>query len=589
MRPLAVLTLWLTLFGLAAGGYLLLVRPYTDRLRVTEQLRSEHRELSNSIYHARDGWPMSTPDFVPGTVADMQAQVQLLRDVLAGTAVLPTHTRIPVRLGLDSYSGYAVLRTPATAQTLATAGFNLELVDDQSRYAERYEALVNGTLQAAVFPLDSWLLLAAQSAKGGSARVAGAAMPPPPIAMLISRSQGADGIVAWADAVPSLDALNHPDARFVAVPDSPSQTLARITLTQFDLVQLPLNGFIDATGGDDVLKRLVAARGSASRHGFVLWEPELSRALAIPGVHLLVDSSAFGGLITDVLVLSRAWMAAQPKAPEHLVRALLRAQHAATTSPGGLTAVVRADAQAANTPLTDPQLARLAAGIHWASTGENYAALGLLPRAQTAAEPLKPTLARLARALSLAVPELQSQLQAVAAQSDIFAEAPLRRLLEANFHPGGAEAARAAIDQDLRPPPPPRPLTDRQWAALQPLGTLRVGRLVFARGTATLIDASRPPLAELAETMRALPGFYLLVRGHARPEGDPTANRALAQQRAEAAVAELRALGIQPTRLRAVVGDLAVAPGGAAGEAQSVTFVLGRPPAADPPAAGNPP
>lgn len=584
MRLLAVLILWLTLFSLAAGGYLLLVRPYSSRLNATEQLRTEHRDLARQVSLARDGWPVNTPDFVPGSVADMQAQVQLLRDVLAGTAVLPVHTRLPVRLGLDSYSGYAVLRSPATAQTLATAGFNLELVDDQSRYAERYRALLDGTLQAAVFPLDSWLLLAAQTA-----RQSGDQFAPPPIAMLISRSQGADGIVAWADAVPSLDALNHPDARFVAVPDSPSQTLARITLTQFDLVQLPLNGFIDATGGDDVLKRLVAARGSASRHGFVLWEPELSRALAIPGVHLLVDSSAFGGLITDVLVLSRAWMQTQPNAPHHLVRALLRAQHAATTSPGGLTAVLRADAQAANTPLTDPQLARLAAGIHWASTGENYAALGLLPRAQTAAEPLKPTLVRLARALSLAVPELQSQLQAVAAQSDIFAEAPLRRLLEANFHPGGAEAARAAIDQDLRPPPPPRPLTDRQWAALQPLGTLRVGRLVFARGTATLIDASRPPLAELAETMRALPGFYLLVRGHARPEGDPTANRALAQQRAEAAVAELRALGIQPTRLRAVVGDLAVAPGGAAGEAQSVTFVLGRPPAADPPPAGNPP
>lgn len=588
MRLLAVLILWLTLFGLAAGGYLLLVRPYSSRLDATEQLRIEHRELARQVSLSRDGWPVNTPEFVPGSVADMQAQVQVLRDVLAGTAVLPVQTRLPVRLGLDSYSGYAVLRTPATAQTLATAGFNLELVDDQSRYAERYRALLDGTLQAAVFPLDSWLLLAAQTA-----RQSGDQFPPPPIAMLVSRSQGADGIVAWADAVPSLDALNHSDARFVAVPDSPSQTLARITLTQFDLAQLPLNGFIDASGADDVLKRLVAARGSAARHAFVLWEPELSRALATPGVHLLVDSSAFGGLITDMLVLSRAWMQAQPNAPHHLIRALLRAQHAAATSPGGLAAVIRADAQAANAPLSDPQLARLTAGIHWATTGENYAALGLLPRAETAAEPLKPTLSRLARALSLAVPELQSQLKAVAAQSDVIAEAPLRRLLEANFHPSGTETARAAIDQDLRPLPPPRPLTDQQWAALQPLGTLRVGRLVFARGTGTLIDASRTPLAELAETMRALPGFYLVVRGHARPEGDPAANRALAQQRAEAAVAELRALGIQPTRLRAVVGDLAGAPGGTAGEAQSVTFVLGRPPAANPPvnppATGNPP
>ena len=78
----------------------------------------------------------------------------------------------------------------------------------------------------------------------------------------------------------------------------------------------------------------------------------------------------------------------------------------------------------------------------------------------------------------------------------------------------------------------------------------------------------------LARRLQSFPRFYVHVIGHARAEGDPEANRALANARAEAAAQYLVGQGLNAHRVK---GDTAAPSTGDAG-AQAVSFVVGQVP-----------
>jgi outer membrane protein OmpA-like peptidoglycan-associated protein len=93
---------------------------------------------------------------------------------------------------------------------------------------------------------------------------------------------------------------------------------------------------------------------------------------------------------------------------------------------------------------------------------------------------------------------------------------------------------------------------------------------VFARASDRLLDQSRLTLDQVIDLMGRFPQSYLVVEGHARPEGDPEANRLLAERRAAAAADYIKAGGVPAHRVRATIGEADLT----GGEAQSVTFVL---------------
>ena len=70
----------------------------------------------------------------------------------------------------------------------------------------------------------------------------------------------------------------------------------------------------------------------------------------------------------------------------------------------------------------------------------------------------------------------------------------------------------------------------------------------------------------------SFPNFYLRVIGHARPEGDPEANKALARARAESAAAFLRDEGLAPARIRTESATTREQ----SGAGQTVTFAVGQ-------------
>jgi len=149
----------------------------------------------------------------------------------------------------------------------------------------------------------------------------------------------------------------------------------------------------------------------------------------------------------------------------------------------------------------------------------------------------------------------------------------------ANFHPGknlniidglgtAADVEKVRAEKELAP------LTAEQWNSLRPVGQLRIEPITFRRASANINEQSQRDLEELAKRLQSYPRFYLRVIGHARPEGDPEANRQLAQARAEAAAQFLVTQGVNNNRIKTDAAPSKVE----GGEAQAVSFVVGQVP-----------
>ena len=102
------------------------------------------------------------------------------------------------------------------------------------------------------------------------------------------------------------------------------------------------------------------------------------------------------------------------------------------------------------------------------------------------------------------------------------------------------------------------------------VGTLSVPELVFVRGSSNLTEASKRTLDELVQKLQAWPQYYLIIKGNASQAGDMQDNKALAEQRGEAAMKYLLGQGIPTDRMRVVTGEIT-------GQTR-VTFMVGQTP-----------
>lgn len=450
--------------------------------------------------------------------------------------------RHQIDFALDSFSGYAVLRSQEFRNELAKKRIKVDLVDDAADYSARIEALQSGEVQMAVFTIDA---LIKASADLGEL--------PATIVAVIDETRGADAMVAHKKAIPNVDALNDPRTKFVLTPNSPSETLARVVVAHFQLDALGPDPFIHAADAEDVYKRYRTA--SPDTHQvFVLWEPYVSKILENPNAHVVVDSSKFRGYIVDVIVASRDFLAKNPDAVADVVEAYFRAFFA---NHKKMVQLVLDDARTLGAPLTPSQAEHLVEGVWWKNTQENYAHFGI--RDGTGLQHLEDMIDNindvLLRSGGISTDPTDGR------PNLLYYDKVLRRLQDMNFHPG-AESIR----DDTELPA----LSDLEWDGLVPVGTMEVPPLVFARGTTTLTQKSHVVLDDLMQKLQTWPQYYVLIRGNASLRGDLELNEQLALDRAKAAQQYLTRSGINKNRVHAV--------GGTPSGATSVSFVLGQTP-----------
>lgn len=418
-------------------------------------------------------------------------------------------TKGRIVIGVDNWVGYYPLCSSEMRKRMRTAGYVLHCEDDQANYAKRFDDLRAGRIQFAVSTVDAYLINGQASGFPGA------------IVSVIDESKGGDAIVAWTDKLASLDALKRsPSTTIAFTPGSPSEHLLRAATVHFDLPQMRAgerSWRVETDGSPAALKQLLARKVDAA----VLWEPDVTRALATQGVGKLLSTADTKRLIVDVLLASRSVMQQDPD----MVRALLGTYFAVIRhyhdDPEALARDITAD-----TDLAIEQVRPMLAGVAWTGLADNFHAwFGATPETSGIVDVVAGTLRVLVDSGAIAGDPLPDRdpyriLNREFVQT-AFTTAATGQLAAAGAGP-------IAVDQRFKE------LSDAQWASLREVGTLKALNVSFQSGTADLSYDGKLEVDRMMDVLRHYPTFRIRVRGHTGLNGDPEVNRQLSIERADA-------------------------------------------------------
>ena len=455
--------------------------------------------------------------------------------------------RHTVEIALDSFSGYAILRSESFRSELAAKAIRAHLINDGADYGQRIRNLQSGNVDIATFTIDA-LIKASAEINDLPAVIIG----------ILDETRGADALIASKQRFPNVKSLNHGETRFVLTADSPSETLARVVMSNFDLTDLSDHPFTLTDGPEQIIDQYRRSPPNSS-DVYVLWEPFVSEILQDDQMHVVQDSSAFRGYIVDVLVVGRDFL----RKNETLARDVLGCYFVSAYKNKPLMVdLVRNDAKQTNSALTWEQTKKLVNGIDWKNTVENFAHFGILDDSR-GRQHVEDMIANITNVL----------LETNAIQGDPTAGAPTKlfnqRLLadlhdNRKFHTHLDDEPLDNLQMVLPA------LSDSQWQQLKQTGELKVPSLAFPPGTARLTRFSKAKLNRLVSSLKTWPQYYLLVRGNASPAGNnPAANQRVAERRAQVAAKYLIDQGVHSSRIHAI--------GAAPSGRTTVSFVLGVP------------
>ena len=467
-----------------------------------------------------------------------------------------------VKIQADLFSGYAVLRSEEMKKNLRLDQIRLTMVEDEADYDARLSALEDGDVEMAVFTIDSLIMAGAKLGRF-----------PASIVMVIDETKGADAVLAYEEGVKTVQDLNSSDAGFILTPSSPSEFLARVVKSHFNLPDLGRDWIIEMNGSEAVLKHMKNAARSDKR-AYVMWEPHVSQAKALPGVKVLLDSSRIKGLIVDVLVARREYLRDHPDKVRAVIEAYSRAAYHYQNDANGFAGLVRSD----DPSLSGDEAKAVVDGIQWKNTLENYAHFGLVGGAAagdllTMEDMINNITDILLKTQALDKDPLSGQ------YTSLYFDRVLSEMQTDNFHPANA----LAIDglgqgtgdlQGVRTNAHLRKLSESQWSSLRAVGDLDVQSIGFRRGSSAISLSSEHELRRLKKMLDNFPSFYLRIVGQARAVGDPEANKRLAESRAQSVGEFLIKEGVPTERMRTE----AASAGSTAGTAQSVRFEVGQVP-----------
>jgi outer membrane protein OmpA-like peptidoglycan-associated protein len=451
-----------------------------------------------------------------------------------------------LNVGLDGFSGYAILRSPEFKRQLREQKIKIEPVDDAADYDKRLAALASGKLQLAAFPIDA-LLKASSKFK---------AMPATVVA-IIDETRGADAVLAYSQRFPNVESLKAPETKFVLVADSPSDTLTRLLMSQ--LLGKITPKAIDSVANEKELVNRFRKSSPSGNEVFVTWEPVVSM-LANDQVKVVFSSKDQSGFLVDALVVNRDFMLKNGNLVREVLAAYFRSLYFYSNPTAGSSSLkqwIAEDAEAGGTKLSADQVENLVKGIQWKHTLDNFAHFGIEGSATHIEDMIDKIRNVLVASKAMEVDPTQGD------AAKLFNQSALKDLQSSGFHAG---TRPEKVQQEVALPA----LNEKEWGALVHVATLEIPPLVFARGTATLTGRSESILDELSEQLKSFPRYYLSITGNAGSKGDLEANRELAKQRASAALQYLQTKGISPDRMRSMPGEVT-------GEI-SVTFRLGQVP-----------
>ncbi|HTE39565.1 MAG TPA: phosphate ABC transporter substrate-binding/OmpA family protein [Steroidobacteraceae bacterium] len=431
-------------------------------------------------------------------------------------------------VGVDSWVGYFPLCSPTMTKRMRAAGYALRCEDDKADYAARFRRLNEGELQLAVATVDAYVLNGVQSQYPGA------------IVAVLDQSKGGDALVARRSVAANLDALKKQSKLRVAFTlNSPSEHLLKAVGVHFDVPQFrDRKGAwrIPANGSNDALTKLQKGESDLA----VLWEPDVSRALADPEFVKLIGTDDTDSLIVDILIASRALVRDKPEAIAVVLDQYFKTLREYRDDEGLLRAQLRSYAH-----VDESQASAMLRGVSWATLTDNGTYwLGVSAPGAAGEQQLIDT--------------INASTQILVAAGD-FDRSPLPdrdpyRLTNGQFiatlyksQVGQTGDTSASLQKSFDA------LDEKGWSRLQEVGTLKVEPIGFQRGAAALEMDAEGVLARMAERLRHYPKYRILVKGHTSVGGDAEANLELSKLRAEAVASHLlTTYNIDANRVRAV-------------------------------------
>jgi len=431
-----------------------------------------------------------------------------------------------ITIGIDNWIGYFPLCSPVMKSRLYQQGYLLECVEDQGAYAERMQALNDGQLDMAVATVDSYLLNGASTHYPGT------------IVAVLDESKGGDALLAWKDKITTLNDLGKNTATKIAfTPDSPSDHLLKSVAVHFDISHLKTRqGWpVLTNGSEDALKRLLNKEVDAA----VLWEPDVSKALAKEGIHSLLSTEQTRQLIVDVLMVGRKILREKPE----LVSVLLTEYFQTLKYYRDNNAELVDDVKKV-TQLKEESIKSLLKGVQWQNLTENAGkwfgtvAVNGVPR-QELVETVNSSINIFIDYGTMTGSPLPG--------NDPYRIISRRFIAEVNQKLGLPNDKVAVEDYEFKP------ITDQQWDNLQQVGKLKIRPVIFASGTDSLTLDDKNQLDVAGNTLKHYPNFRILVRGHTSTRGDQALNKILSQDRADAVARYLKIThDIPPQRMRSI-------------------------------------
>jgi outer membrane protein OmpA-like peptidoglycan-associated protein/ABC-type nitrate/sulfonate/bicarbonate transport system substrate-binding protein len=457
-----------------------------------------------------------------------------LQDEAQKTSSDASETKGQLRIDVDNWVGYFPLTSPEMKKALRRSGYNWVVNDDKADYATRMRRLKNGECDFAVATVDSYML----NSKDLDF--------PSVIIAVIDESKGGDAIVARKDNIKNLDDLKgRTDVRVAYTPDSPSHHLLKGTAINFAVPELlPKNQLkILANGSEDALKKLLSGGTDIA----VLWEPDVSKALASPGTIKLLGTEDTEKFIVDVLLVHRNF------ARDHgdLVKLVLSNYFKILKRYRENEDKLSQDLQSA-TQLPSPAITSMLKGVKWVNLTENCQRwFGITPAGSYGEEGLITT--------------IDSTLNILLENKD-FTHNPIPkedpyRLINSSFLSDLMHSDFAGFTSTPNPlqagvnslEAPFTVLSETQWERLQAIGSLEVKPIIFQSGTDHLDFQGKIELDKMTEKLAMYPNFRILIKGHTSTKGDALANKMLSKNRADAVARYLNiTFSINGHRMRAM-------------------------------------
>ena len=419
-----------------------------------------------------------------------------------------------IKIALDNWVGYFPIRSSQFKQKMRQAGWNVKITDDGADYHSRAEKFAQGEYDMMAATVDSYVLNSAKHKYTGV------------IVFVIDESFGGDSAVALKSAGESIDAFKSKSPKVAFTPDSPSHHLLKALRSHFGAVSLlPPKGSkerVETKGSEEALKLIQTGQVQVA----VLWEPDVSRALASPGVIKLIGTEQARRYIVDVLVVRREFLKEKKEVVKQVLSTYFRALKYYQDNPEELKKEL-----AEETKLAPETVANMVKGVVWINLTQNcrdWFGVGAPDESPN----------------TLIVDTIDSTVGVLVDNND-FKDNPLpdsdpykifnTDILQALFLTGVAGFQKEedkVITNSLESKF--EAMSEAQWSQLKTVGTLKVNTIVFQSGTTRLSLEGKEELDRMVTELKHFPSFRVKIIGHTSVEGDPEANKQLSLERAQA-------------------------------------------------------